>query len=189
MPAHEGGPSLATYTFNLDFTITDHDAVAIHFPLFNHVTPHVGLNLRYDPIAKVIGGRNELDMCLYDGLGSQSTYLGVTVRDNSGRAPGGSGYSAWHVDGGTDDSQRLDFTVTLDHNGTPVPMRNGVEQQLHGIDSARLRMVLLPGMNQPVFCVPTPLTFETPRVPVAGKRNGHYDGALQIELRVPTTTP
>ncbi|KOQ75496.1 minor pilin and initiator protein [Stenotrophomonas maltophilia] len=189
MPAQAGGPSLATYTFNLDFTITDHDAVAIYFPLFNHVTPHVGLNLRYDPIAKMIGGRNELDMCLYDGQGSQAAYLGVTVRDSSGRAPGGSGYSAWHVDGGNDDSQRLDYTVTLDHNGTPVPLRNGVEEQLHGIDSARLRLVLLPGMNQPVFCVPTPLTFETPRVPVAEKRNGRYDGALQVELRVPTATP
>lgn len=189
MPAKAGGPSLATYTFNLDFTITDHDAVAIYFPLFNHVTPHVGLNLRFDPIAKMIGGRNELDMCLYDGLGSQAAYLGVTVRDSSGRAPGGSGYSVWHVDGGNDDSQRLDYTVTLDHNGTPMPLRNGVEQQLHGIDSARLRLVLLPGMNQPVFCVPTPLTFETPRVPVTEKRNGRYDGALQVELRVPTATP
>jgi len=180
---------VAVNTFTFDFTITDHNAVSIYFPLFDQVTPHVGLNLQYDPIAQTIGGRTQLDMCLYDGLGSQSAYLGVTVRDSGAQPPGPSGYSVWHVDGGSDASQRVDYTVTLDHNGSALPMRNGVEQLLHGIDTARLRLVLLPGMTQPVFCVPTPLTLETPRVPVSTKRPGYYSGDLKVELRVPTVTP
>ncbi len=183
------GPVLGTYSFSFDFTITDHNAVSIYFPLFDQVTPHVGLNLQYDPIAQTIGGRTQLDMCLYDGLGSQSSYLGVTVRDSGAQPPGPSGYSVWHVDGGSDATQRVDYTVTLDHNGSAVPMRNGVEQLLHGIDTARLRLVLLPGMTQPVFCVPTPLALETPRVPVSTKRPGYYSGDLKVELRVPTATP
>ncbi len=186
MPPHQ---HLADYSFSFDFTITDHNAVSIYFPLFDQVTPHVGLNLQYDPIAQTIGGRTQLDMCLYDGLGSQSAYLGVTVRDSGAQPPGPSGYSVWHVDGGSDASQRVDYTVTLDHNGSALPMRNGVEQLLHGIDTARLRLVLLPGMTQPVFCVPTPLTLETPRVPVSTKRPGYYSGDLKVELRVPTVTP
>lgn len=183
------GPVLATYSFSFDFTITDHNAVSIYFPLFDQVTPHVGLNLQYDPIAQTIGGRTQLDMCLYDGLGSESAYLGVTVRDSGAQPPGPSGYSVWHVDGGSDATQRVDYTVALDHNGSSLPMRNGVEQLLHGIDTARLRLVLLPGMTQPVFCVPTPLTLETPRVPVSTKRPGYYSGDLKVELRVPTVTP
>ncbi|TIE16159.1 pilin protein [Stenotrophomonas maltophilia] len=185
-PPHQ---QLATYSFKFDFTITDHNAVSIYFPLFDQVTPHVGLNLQYDPIAQTIGGRTQLDMCLYDGLGSQSSYLGVTVHDSGAQPPGPSGYSVWHVDGSSDASQRVDYTVTLDHNGSALPMRNGVEQLLHGIDTARLRLVLLPGMTQPVFCVPTPLTLETPRVPVSTKRPGYYSGDLKVELRVPTVTP
>ncbi len=181
--------AVLTNTVSFDFTITDHNAVSIYFPLFDQVTPHVGLNLQYDPIAQTIGGRTQLDMCLYDGLGSQSSYLGVTVRDSGAQPPGPSGYSVWHVDGGSDTTQRVDYTVTLDHNGSAVPMRNGVEQLLHGIDTARLRLVLLPGMTQPVFCVPTPLTLETPRVPVSTKRPGYYSGDLKVELRVPTVTP
>ncbi|QZN80191.1 CblD family pilus biogenesis initiator protein [Stenotrophomonas sp. DR822] len=183
------GAPLAEYSFAFEFSITDHNAVSIYFPLFDQVTPHVGLNLQYDPIAQTIGGRTQLDMCLYDGLGSQSAYLGVTVRDSGAQPPGPSGYSVWHVDGGSDASQRVDYTVTLDHNGSSLPMRNGVEQLLHGIDTARLRLVLLPGMTQPVFCVPTPLTLETPRVPVSTKRPGYYSGDLKVELRVPTVTP
>ncbi|MDV6191450.1 CfaE/CblD family pilus tip adhesin [Stenotrophomonas geniculata] len=185
-PSHSG---IATYKFDFELAITDYNAVSIYFPLFDQVTPHVGLNLQYDPIAQTVGGRTQLDMCLYDGLGSQSQYLGVTVRDSGPRPPGPSGYSVWHTDGGSDATQRVDYTVTLDHNGSAIPLRNGVEQLLHGIDTAKLRLVLLPGMTQPVFCVPTPLTLDTPRVPVSSKRPGYYDGDLKVELRVPTVTP
>ncbi len=185
-PPHQ---PLARHAFSFEFTVTDHDAVAIYFPAFDQITPHVGLNLHYDPVAQTIAGRALLDMCLYDGLGSQSEYLGVTVRDSGPRPPGGNGYSAWHHDGGSDASQRLDYTVTLAHAGARLPMLNNVEQQLRGIDSAQLRPVILPGMSQTVFCVPAPLTFDTPPVPINSKRPGYYGGDLQVELRLPTSRP
>ncbi|WP_313206631.1 CfaE/CblD family pilus tip adhesin [Stenotrophomonas sp.] len=182
--------SLATYSFDFSLTVTDRDAVAIYFPHFDEISPHVGLNLRYDPITQTVGGGTTVDMCLYDGLGSQAPYLGVTVRDSGGRTPGPSGFSAWHRDsGGTGDSERLDYNVTLDYNGAPLPMRNGVEEQLTGIDTAKLKLVVLPGMSQPVFCVDTPLRLEMPRVPIAEKHAGYYRGDLKIELRVPTGVP
>lgn len=182
--------TLATYSFSISFTITDRNAVAIYFPQFDQVAPHIGMNLRYDPITQTVGGGTTVDMCMYDGLGSQAAYLGVTVRDSGGRAPGPSGFSAWHRDsGGTGDSERLDYNVTLDYNGTPLTMRNGVEEQLTGIDSAKLRLVVLPGMSQPVFCVDTPLRLNMPRVPIAEKQPGYYRGDLKIELRVPTGVP
>ncbi|MEG0182373.1 MAG: CfaE/CblD family pilus tip adhesin [Stenotrophomonas sp.] len=184
-----GARNLAVQVYTFDLTITDRNAVSIYFPAFHHVTPLVQLNSDYDPIRQTVGGRTSLEMCLYDGLGSQAQYLGVTVRDRSGKPPGPSGYSLWHTDGGSDDTRRLDYTVTLDHNGAPVSMPNGVEQQLHGIDTAQLRLVLLPGMSQPVFCVPTPITFDIPRVPISTQQAGTYFGELQVELRVPTVTP
>lgn len=183
------GAPQATFEFQFELTISDRDAVAIYFPAFDLVTPHVGLNLQYDPIAQTVGGRASLDMCLYDGLGSQSDFLGVTVRDTrAGPAPG-RGYAVWHQDGGTDPGRRVDYTVTLDHGSARLPMANGTEQLLTGIDSARLRLVMLPGMTQPVYCVPAPLTLETPRVPISSKRPGYYEGDLQVELRVPTSRP
>ncbi|HEQ1704942.1 pilin protein [Stenotrophomonas sp. GD03701] len=181
--------NLATYTYRFTLTITDYDAVSIYLPEFQEAAPTVGLNLSYDPIARTVGGRAHLDMCLYDGLGSQSEYLGVTVRDSGTRPPGPTGYSVWHTDGAGGDSQRMDYTVTLDHNGARIPLRNGVEEQLRNIDTARLRLVMLPGMSQPVFCVPTPLTLDTPRVPIDEKRSGAYQGDLKVELRLPTSRP
>lgn len=180
---------VATAVFNFDFTVTDYDAITIYFPGFNGVAPLVNMDLRYDPIRKLVGGRKDVDMCLYDGVGSQSEFLGVTVRDSGPRPPPGRNFAVWHQDGGSDDTQRLDYQVGLNYGGNLLAMKHGEEQLLRGIDSAQLRMVLLPGISQPVYCVPTPLTLETPPTPIASKRPGLYDGELTVELRVPTAKP
>ncbi len=179
---------VATATFNFDFTVTDYDAISIYFPGFDGIAPLVNMDLRYDPIRKVVGGYKEVDMCLYDGVGSQSEFLGVTVRDSGPRPPPGRDYAVWHGDGGSDD-QRLDYQVGLKYGGNLLAMKHGEEQLLRGIDSAQLRLVMLPGINQPVYCVPTPLVLETPPTPIASKRPGLYDGELTVELRVPTAKP
>ncbi|MCF3482071.1 pilin protein [Stenotrophomonas maltophilia] len=180
---------VATATFNFDFTVTDYDAISIYFPAFDTVAPLVNMDLRYDPIKQMVGGRKQLEMCLYDGLGSQSEFLGVTVRDSGPRPPPGSDFAVWHRDGGSDDRQRLDYHVSLNYGGRDIRMRHGVEELLHGIDSAELRLVMLPGISQPVYCVPTPLTLLTPPTPIASKRPGLYEGELTVELRVPTAKP
>ncbi|MDA5339482.1 pilin protein [Stenotrophomonas maltophilia] len=180
---------VATATFNFDFTVTDYDAISIYFPGFDGIAPLVNMDLRYDPIRKVVGGYKEVDMCLYDGVGSQSEFLGVTVRDSGPRPPPGRDYAVWHGDGGSDDTQRLDYQVGLKYGGNLLAMKHGEERLLRGIDSAQLRLVMLPGINQPVYCVPTPLVLETPPTPIASKRPGLYDGELTVELRVPTAKP
>ncbi|HIE1100305.1 MULTISPECIES: CfaE/CblD family pilus tip adhesin [Stenotrophomonas] len=180
---------LATYVFNFDFTVTDHDAALIYLPAFEYGNAHVNLDLRYDPIAKMIGGRKDVDMCLYDGVGSSSEYLGVTVRDAGPHPSGGDGFSVWHPDTTGDESERVDFDVLLDYAGNKRRMRNGVEEQLHGVDSAALRLVKLPKLDQPVYCVPTPLTLLTPQFPSTSKRQGVYSGELKVELRVPAARP
>jgi CblD like pilus biogenesis initiator len=180
---------LATYVFNFDFTVTDYDAVSIYLPAFEYGNAHVNLGLRYDPIARVIGGRKDVDMCLYDGVGSSSEYLGVTVRDAGPHPSSGDGFSVWHPDTTGDESERVDFDVLLDYAGSKRRMRNGVEEQLHGVDSTELRLVKLPKLDQPVFCVPTPLTLLTPQFFSSSKRQGVYTGELKVELRVPTARP
>ena len=190
--ADPAGPVLATYTFTFDLTITDRDAMSIYFPEFDQVAPRVGLNIDYNPIGlPSIGGRANLDMCLYDGLGSQAEYFEVTLRDDSRSAPGRPPgmFSVWHHTGGTEDRHRLDYEVVMDHNGSRLPLHNDRVEILRGIDTARLRLVLLPGMTHPVYCVPTPLSLITPRVPASGKAEGYYQGDLHIEFTLPTAGP
>ena len=95
----------------------------------------------------------------------------------------------WHSDTTGDASERVDFDVLLDYAGSKRRMRNGVEEQLHGVDSTALRLVKLPKLDQPVYCVPTPLTLFTPIFDSDSKRHGVYTGELKVELRVPTARP
>jgi len=187
-----GSPSqlhLASYRFTFDLTVTDRDAAGVYFPAFDSVTPQVGLNLRYDPGGQRIAGHTELDMCLYDGLGSHSAYVGVTVRDSEGDTSRGDLFSVWHRDGERDESRRVDYAVSLTHGGARNRLRNGEELLLTGLDSVQLRRVNLPGSIDPVFCVPTPLTLETPSFSASSKRAGYYSGGLKVEMRLPTSTP
>ncbi len=185
------GPIIATHVFKFDLTITDRDRVMIYLPEFGLAPPLVGLQLDYRPVPypATIGGTTVLDMCLYDGIGSQSEYLGITARDMGPAAPGrpDTQYSVWHRDGGREPHDRVDYQLTLAYNGQRIALRNNDEVLLRGIDTAELRLVMLPGMNQWVYCVPTPLTLDTPRVPAADKREGYYQGRLTLEMRLPTT--
>ncbi len=189
----ESDTNLATYTFTFDLTITDQDRVSIYFPEYDQATPHVGLNVKYNPVSTPsLSGRRDLDMCLYDGLGSQSPYLEISVTDTGRPAPGRppERFSVWNAAAiGSDERDRLDYTVTLRHAGVPIRMQNGRLEPLNGIDSAELRLVVLPGMSLPVYCVPTPLTLEVPRVDASSKTEGYYQGNLTIVLNVPTGTP
>ncbi|WP_313419586.1 CfaE/CblD family pilus tip adhesin [Stenotrophomonas sp.] len=182
---------LATYIFNFDFTITDYDAISIYLPGFEQGNANVNMDLRYDPriIGGSIAGSKGVDMCLYDGLGSQSEYLGITVRDTGSRPSVGDDFSLWHRDAAGDDRERISFNVWLNYAGSKRRMRNGVEEQLLGVDKTELRLVKLPKLEQPVYCVPTPITLETPSFTASSKREGVYTGELKVELRVPTVRP
>lgn len=185
--------ALAEYKFVFDLTITDQDRASIYFPASDNVTPLVNLNINYMPVPSPahIEGGTSLDMCLYDGLGSQIPYLEVSIRDDGavapGRAPGM--HSVWHRDGGHGNESRLDYEVTLDYGGVPLRMENNVMQRLNGIDTTQLRLVVLPGMSQPVYCVPTPLKLRVPRVLAADKLAGYYEGQMIIQMIVPSATP
>lgn len=183
------GAPVATHAWPVALVVTDRDAAAIHFPGRDTATPQVRLAVRHDPLTGTLAGTTDLDMCLYDGLGAPGGALGLTVRDTSARSAGRSGFSLWHGGGGTDAAHRLDYTITLDYGGARLPMDNGAEHTLRGIDAARLRPVLLPGMRQPVHCVPAPLRLSTVAAPSSGKRAGAYSGDLRIEMRLPAVRP
>lgn len=187
------GAAVGTLKFTFDLTITDHDKANIYFPASDNITPLVNLNVAYLPVPSPphVEGGTSLDMCLYDGLGSQIPYLEVTIRDDGkdapGRAPGM--HSVWHHAGGRGDDSRLDYSITLDYGGVPLKMDNNVTQRLLGIDTTQLRLVVLPGMSQPVYCVPAPLKLTVPRVLASSKLAGYYEGRMIIEMVVPSSTP
>jgi hypothetical protein len=188
-----GGAVLGRHVFVLHVTVTDPGRAAIHLPEYGGSAAAVDLQLqlRSQPPPASVGGEAVLDMCLYDGLGSHSSQLLLIARDGMPDTPGRpSGlFSVWHQDGGRAAHERIDYRLQLLHAGRTIPLHPNAPTVLADIDSADVRPVLLPGMDQPVHCVPTPLTLITPRVPAADKRNGRYQGDLTLELRLPTRRP
>lgn len=184
---------LATYTFNVRVDVTDINAAAVFFPDRPVSVPHVGLNLRRSSASSTgtLSGEALLDMCLYDGRGSQSSYLELQVRDDGrgapGRAPGM--HSVYRQGGGEDAQDRIDFQTLLTYEGNVLSLNNGDTVRLHGIDRTRLRPVRLPGMVDTVYCVPTPMKLHTPAVSADSKISGYYQGRLTVQMTVPTTLP
>lgn len=188
-----GGAVLGRHVFVLEVTVTDPGRAAIHLPEHGGSTAQMDLqlHLRTQPPPASVGGESVLDMCLYDGMGSSSRALVLIARDGGpdvpGRAP--QHFSVWHQGGGRAPHDRLDYQLQVLHAGRSHGLARDAHTLLEDIDSAELRPVLLPGMDQPVYCVPTPLTFLTPWVPAAGKREGRYQGDLTLEMRLPTRRP
>jgi hypothetical protein len=188
-----GGAVLGRHVFVLEVTVTDPERAAIHFPEHGASVAPMDLQLqrRSRPLPASVGGEGVLDMCLYDGLGSLSSQLVLVARDGGPEAPGRPhGYfSVWHQRGGRAAHERIDYRLHLLHAGRRIDLAHDEHTVLDGIDSAELRPVLLPGMEQAVHCVPTPLTFLTPPFPAADKRDGRYQGELSLEMRLPTRRP
>lgn len=181
--------AVATHVWPIELALTDRDAAAIYFPALDTASPQVRLALGHDPLAGTLSGTTLIDMCLYDGLAAQGGMLGITVTDTGRQPSTGAGFSLRHRDGGIDAAQRLDYAVTLAFEGALLPMASGVERVLRGIDSTRLRPVVLPGMHHAVHCVPTPLTLSVAPVALSSKRAGAYSGDLRIEMRLPAVRP
>ncbi len=188
-----GGAVLGRQVFALEVTVTDRERAAIHLPEHGASAAQMDLQLqlRTQPPPASVGGEAVLDVCLYDGLGSLSSQLVLIARDGGPELPDRAPqhFSVWHHGGGRAPHDRIDYRLQLLHAGAVIPLHPGTATVLAGIDSAELRPVLLPGMDQPVHCVPTPLTFLTPRVPAAEKRDGRYQGGLTLEMRLPTRRP
>jgi hypothetical protein len=193
------GIQLADWRASITFNISDNNNQAIYFPEFGSgqgkdAQPHVDLNLRTQPGSggQALGkmkGSTSLDMCLYDGYGSNSRQFQVQFSEPpeypanpSGRAPGqfsvyrdGSDFSAI--------TNRLDYGVKMyfPQSNSYQDVVNGTTYTLPNINTDDIRAVRLsPNIPQAVLCVPTPLQINTPEFNISEKSSGHYTGKLRV---------
>ncbi|SUA93210.1 Colonization factor antigen I subunit E [Pandoraea pulmonicola] len=167
----------------IKLTITYTKNVQIFLPEHNTTTPTVDLGLtgQVSRDGRTTGRRN-IDMCLYDGFGSNSSYFEVTVMD--GLSVPQRGPSSFSVvrDGTSGQSlgERIDYGVTYLHNGQRKSLNNGETIRLLGGNNTDVRPVYLPNIPVPVLCKPMPLTLETPEFNAKEKSAGSYTGKLKI---------
>ncbi|MBU9838051.1 CfaE/CblD family pilus tip adhesin [Rahnella perminowiae] len=188
----QSGPSnkLADWHARITLNVTDNNNQQIYLPEFGQAAPRVDLNMRPLPgtggkQAQMNGAAN-IDMCLYDGYGSNSTSFTLKFDDQQqGTTQRNNGYFSIYSDHGdvNQDSGRIDYYVKMQApDGKYVSIIRGEDLVIPNIQTARVRPVHLPGIPQAVLCIPAPLELSTKTLDINSKQAGHYTGHLIVNF-------
>nr|WP_129991408.1 CfaE/CblD family pilus tip adhesin [Rahnella sp. CFA14(1/10)] len=181
---------LADWNAHITLNVTDNNNQQIYLPEFGQAAPRVDLNLRPLPgthgnQAQMNGAAN-IDMCLYDGYGSNSTSFTLKFDDQQqGTTQRNNGYFSIYSDHGdvNQDSGRIDYYVKMQApDGKYVSIIRGEDLVIPNIQTARVRPVHLPGIPQAVLCIPAPLELSTKTLDINSKQAGHYTGHLIVNF-------
>ena len=175
---------------NITVNLTDNNNQQIYLPEFGEAAPRVDLNLRPLPGTKgnqtQMNGSATIDMCLYDGYGSNSTSFTLKFDDQQqGTTQRNNGYFSIYSDHGDTnlDSGRIDYYVRMQApDGKYVSVIRGDDLVISDIQTAHTRPVHLPGIPQAVLCVPAPLELSTKTMDINSKQAGNYTGHLIVNF-------
>lgn len=191
--------TLGNWNAKFALNISDVSNQAIYFPSFGagqgkDAQPHVDLNLRPLPggdrqILGRLSGSTSLDMCLYDGYGSNSRQFQVQLSEPpeypenpEGRQAGK--FSVYNDIGNRNEiSNRIDYGVKMyfPESNSFQDVVNGTTYTLPNINTDDIRAVrLASNISNVVLCVPTPLQINTPAFNIVDKTNGHYTGKIRV---------
>lgn len=175
-------PTIATFRAAITLNTIDKNNIQIYLPEFTAATPTVDLKLRSQSNGSRLSGLSNVDMCLYDGYNSQSTWFKVSASDGLSISQRDSGSYSVLLDSDKSGAyaSRVDYNVSLTYAGKKIALSNGETVQLQGVNNSAGRSVSLPGISVPVICTPVPLTLETPEFQSVWKRPGKYSGNLRI---------
>ncbi|WP_176300479.1 CfaE/CblD family pilus tip adhesin [Burkholderia vietnamiensis] len=173
---------LAVFKSAITLNVTDKDNIQVYLPEFTSATPTVDLKLRKLPNGSRMSGTSNVDMCLYDGYNSQSTWFDVSASDGLtvDRRDKGQYSVLLASDKSGAYESRIDYNVSLTYAGKKIALPNNETVRLQGVNNSAGRSVSLPGISVPVVCTPTPLTLETPEFQSVWKRPGKYSNKLTI---------
>ncbi|WP_322040892.1 CfaE/CblD family pilus tip adhesin [Burkholderia diffusa] len=173
---------LAVFKAAIKLDVTDKNNIQVYLPEYTSATPTVDLKLRKLPNGSRMSGASNVDMCLYDGYNSQSTWFDVSASDGLtiDRRDKGQYSVLLASDKSGAYESRVDYNVSLTYAGKKIALPNNETVRLQGVNNSAGRSVSLPGISVPVVCTPTPLTLETPEFQSVWKRPGKYSNKLTI---------
>ena len=189
----QSGPSnkLADWHARITLNVTDNNNQQIYLPEFGQAAPLVNLNMRPLPgngINKVsVIGSASIDVCLYDGYNANSSAFMLTIND-SYTGQGNRTMTDFSLvrQGGNEsnDRDRIDYLVDIlnPDTNTIQTVTRGTQMTFTKIQQAHIRQVHLPGLPQPVICVPAPLTLSTQMFEINSKNAGGYRGTLELNF-------
>ncbi|MGG5214546.1 MULTISPECIES: CfaE/CblD family pilus tip adhesin [Rahnella] len=187
---NSGGTEVYHWDSNITVDVNDPNNQQIYLPEFGEAAPRVDLNMR--PLPGTGGNQTQMngaatiDMCLYDGYGSNSSSFILKFDDQQqGTIQRNNGYFSIYSDHGdiNQDSGRIDYYVKMQGpDGKYVSVIRGDDLVVSDIQTAKVRQVHLPGIPQAVLCVPAPLQLSTKTMDINSKQAGHYTGHLIVNF-------
>lgn len=187
---NSSGTEVYHWDSNITVDVNDPNNQQIYLPEFGEAAPRVDLNMR--PLPGTGGNQTQMngaatiDMCLYDGYGSNSTSFTLKFDDQQqGTIQRNNGYFSIYSDHGDVnlDSGRIDYYVKMQGpDGKYTSVIRGEDLVIPDIQTARVRPVHLPGIPQAVLCVPAPLQLSTKTMDINSKQAGHYTGHLIVNF-------
>lgn len=133
----------------------------------------------------MLSGTATLDMCLYDGYNANSSTFTLNAKDQTfGLADREPEMFSVYNSGQSNNSHRIDYRLEILDPTTQAysTMANMQDYVIRNIQQVPLRAVYLPGIPQPVVCVPSRLRFTTPEFAISSKQAGNYTGSLKLFL-------
>ncbi|MBJ3815322.1 pilus assembly protein CblD [Shimwellia pseudoproteus] len=189
--AWSSASQVALWAANITLEVTDKHNGAIYLPGMDTAQPLITLGLHPTGHRDLVAGQQVVDTCLYDGYNANSPWLSVTLSDAlpaTGR--GAATFSVVHRGHSpASASNRIDYRVALDYGGRQQSVLNGRPLLLANADRAPVHSVTLPGIPQPVACIPAPLTLTVAPFNPSIKNPGHYSGTLRIVLAADALVP
>lgn len=182
---------LADWNAHITLNVTDNNNQQIYLPEFGEAAPLVNLNMRPLPGAGTqkmsFTGRANIDVCLYDGYNANSSTFMLTLNDDfTGQSDrSGLNFSIVRQGGNVNEKRdRIDYTINILNPDTNTMQTVSRARQINftKIQQAHIRQVHLPGIPEPVICVPAPLELSTDYIEVSSKNAGYYRGTLQLNF-------
>ena len=182
---------LADWAAHITLNVTDNNNQQIYLPEFGDAAPLVNLNLRPLPGAGTqkmsFTGSANIDVCLYDGYNANSNTFMLTLNDDfTGQSDrSGVNFSIVRQGGNVNEKRdRIDYTINILNPDTNTMQTVSRTRQINftNIQQAHIRQVHLPGIPEPVICVPAPLELTTDYIEVSSKNAGYYRGTLQLNF-------
>ncbi|RBQ33071.1 pilus assembly protein CblD [Rahnella aquatilis] len=187
---NSSGTEVYHWDSNITVDVNDPNNQQIYLPEFGEAAPRVDLNMRPLPGTggnqTQMNGADTIDMCLYDGYGSNSSSFILKFDDQQqGTIQRNNGYFSIYSDHGdvNQDSGRIDYFAKMQGpDGKYVSVIRGDDLVVSDIQTAKVRQVHLPGIPQAVLCVPAPLQLSTKTMDINSKQAGHYTGHLIVNF-------
>ncbi|MCE4062078.1 hypothetical protein LXM60_17940 [Pandoraea sputorum] len=186
------GPS-AVHSYDIELNVTDSQNAQIYFPTLSNTAPRVAMDLRKRPgpgFQPIVYGGRSVDMCFYDGFGSNSAgalrVRATDLQDSQPGRPPGAGLMVLRGTPGYLPHQRIEYRVGLTHGGTHrwLSVGDAAGGVFPTVALSPIRIVRLPGIPTPVACSPATLIFEVTPFVEREKDAGGYEGRLRIEMFV-----